>query len=450
MSSALLRRSRERRLAQPTAPMLVRPNAPFADLCVYAVQGNYPEQQVAPRNNQVASIITGALHKPMANGPSFGGGDGAYGSGAVGDGWQYGTANQSLFTGNQFALLVIVSDAASTTNHYYCGEYGYAGASSSSALLIGNLHQGASTSGAIQLSAYDAAWLYRISVSGGVLDGQPHCVMIARTGASTCWGAIDGKPLALTQGAETSNASNNANNRTVFAGIPPLSSSSFSARSPMGLGLGWNGLLPQDFGLEITAEPWAYLARRQRGRRIWVPVSAGTGADLTIPDSAHAHTSDNLALTTDSSLVIADATHGHTSEQVTLNTAAQLAVADAAHTHTSDATSLTTASSLTVANAAHAHTSEQISLTASGTPTLEVSDSAHAHTAEAVSLSAQLLLAVQDAAHAHTADNVVIELAGAELLRAPSRLVIASPQRQVSFTLGRVRRRIGHTLIPTE
>lgn len=186
------------------------------------------------------------------------------------------------------------------------------------------------------------------------------------------------------------------------------------------------------------------------GRRIWVPVSAGTGADLTIPDSAHAHTSDNLALTTDSSLVIADATHGHTSEQVTLNTAAQLAVADAAHTHTSDATSLTTASSLTVANAAHAHTSEQISLTASGTPTLEVSDSAHAHTAEAVSLSAQLLLAVQDAAHAHTADNVVIELAGAELLRAPSRLVIASPQRQVSFTLGRVRRRIGHTLIPTE
>ena len=43
-----------------------------------------------------------------------------------------------------------------------------------------------------------------------------------------------------------------------------------------------------------------------------------------------------------------------------------------------------------------------------------------------------------------------LDLAGADLLRAPSGLVIASPPRQVLFTLGRVRRRIGHTLIPTE
>lgn len=142
-------------------------------------------------------------------------------------------------------------------------------------------------------------------------------------------------------------------------------------------------------------------------RRIWVPVSAGGGAaDLTIAQADHAHTAENLALTTESTLAIADATHGHAADALALTTASALTIADATHGHAADNLGLTSASALTVADALHAHTADNITLDTSAA--LTVADAAHAHSADSIALSSQAVLALADALHAHAADSIAL------------------------------------------
>src|SRR3990172_6172291 len=128
-------------------------------------------------------------------------------------------------------------------------------------------------------------------------------------------------------------------------------------------------------------------------RRIWVPVSAGGGTTITVPDSAHAHTLDNAVLTSSTLLAVQDMAHGHAL----------------------DAPTLSTDIALTVADSAHAHTLDNVVLSTTGATSLTVADLAHAHTIDAPALTSEAYLAVADSAHAHALDNVVVTLGGTTL-----------------------------------
>ena len=250
---------------------------PFADKLTYAVNGAHPWRQIAPRNAQEATTVTGLLRGNSK------GGFGSYTSGTAGEGLQYGNARQGLFTGNTFAILAIINEAASgSVQNWIAGEYGYPGASKSSAVLITNSNQGAIASGYISLTGYDSSFQYRFSAAG-VVDGKTHVVMMARTGAGTGWCAVDGRMVAVTFGAETSNATTDSNMRTVFAGIPPIGSSVYGCRAPVLWVQGWNGVaIPEWFGVLVTGSPGLLV----ESRRIWVPVSAVGGAQSIIVNQA--------------------------------------------------------------------------------------------------------------------------------------------------------------------
>lgn len=270
---------------------------PFADRITYAVNGAHPWRQIAPRNGQEATSITGLLR---ANSK---GGLGSYTSGVAGEGIQYGNARQALFTGNTFAILAIINEAGSSgAQNWIAGEYGYPSASRSSAVLIANSNQGTTASGYISLSGYDTAFQYRFSAAG-IVDGKPHVVLMARTGASTGWCAVDGRIVSTTFGAESSAATTDSNMRTVFLGIPPVGSASFGCRAPVLWAQGWNGVaLPEWFGVLVTGSPGLLV----EPRRIWVPVSAGGGAQ-TVAISQATETDLAQALAAAQRLTVAQA-----------------------------------------------------------------------------------------------------------------------------------------------
>lgn len=159
---------------------------------------------------------------------------------------------------------------------------------------------------------------------------------------------------------------------------------------------------------ELEENPWAILAPDVVE---WMLSAGGSSTNLTVSDAAHAHTADNLTLTTSTTLAVADATHGHAADALTLSTGTALVVAEATHAHAADAPTLSVQSALTVADATHAHTADAPVLTAQSA--LAVADASHGHAADAVTLTTASALAVADAIHGHAADNVVLSVAGA-------------------------------------
>ena len=132
-------------------------------------------------------------------------------------------------------------------------------------------------------------------------------------------------------------------------------------------------------------------------QRLTIPgTSDASGVSLTVSDSTHAHTAENLTLTTT----------GSTS----------LAVSDAAHAHAADSPTLTTSTALAVSDALHAHAAESLVLGVTGATNLVVADASHAHNVDGLILTAQSLLAIQDALHAHAADNLTINTAPSLLI----------------------------------
>lgn len=141
-------------------------------------------------------------------------------------------------------------------------------------------------------------------------------------------------------------------------------------------------------------------------RRIWVPVSAGGAADLTLADASHAHAADSLSLTTASTLTIADATHAHTAEALSLTTASTLAVADALHDHAAEGLALTTESLLALQDALHDHAADAPELLSGSS--LLIAEALQAHTADGLALVVDAYLTVANAGHGHTADALVL------------------------------------------
>lgn len=198
------------------------------------------------------------------------------------------------------------------------------------------------------------------------------------------------------------------------------------------------------WGLQDPGDEWAERWSRDEWslfepRRIWVPVSAGGGTPtLTVADATHAHTLDNVVLTSSTALVVQDMAHGHALDAATLSTGTALTVADAQHAHALDNVTLSTtgATSLTVADSLHAHALDAVVLTSQtdlaaadmahghaldgvtltlGGVNLVIADIMHAHALENVALTLDTYLAVADLLHAHAIDNVLVSIPGGTL-----------------------------------
>ncbi len=138
---------------------------------------------------------------------------------------------------------------------------------------------------------------------------------------------------------------------------------------------------------------------------IWVPVSAGGGTPtLTVPDSTHAHTLDNVVLTSSTALVMQDMAHGHALDAPTLSTGTALTVADAQHAHALDAVALTSQTDLAAADMAHGHALDNVVLTLGGA-SLTAADLLHGHAMDGAALTLDTFLAAFDLLHGHALDG---------------------------------------------
>ena len=164
----------------------------------------------------------------------------------------------------------------------------------------------------------------------------------------------------------------------------------------------------------------------------------GSATDLTVADATHAHTLDNVVLTSSTALVVQDMAHGHALDAPTLSTGTALAVADLAHAHALENVTLSTtgATSLTVADSLHAHALDAVVLTSQtdlaaadmahghaldgvtltlGGISLVIAEIMHAHALDAVALTLDTYLAVADLLHGHAIDNVLVSIPGGTL-----------------------------------
>jgi len=200
-----------------------------------------------------------------------------------------------------------------------------------------------------------------------------------------------------------------ADTTALTAGSAPhiggVSGSTNAARSDIGIPLhiNWSRALSDTEMRDVMLAVWQ---RMLAPRRIWVPVSAGGAADLTLADASHAHAADSLSLTTASTLTIADATHAHTAEALSLTTASTLAVADALHDHAAEGLALTTESLLALQDALHDHAADAPELLSGSS--LLIAEALQAHTADGLALVVDAYLTVANAGHGHTADALVL------------------------------------------
>lgn len=134
-------------------------------------------------------------------------------------------------------------------------------------------------------------------------------------------------------------------------------------------------------------------------------VGGGSSVNLTLQDSVHAQTADNLSLSTSWLLTVADATHAHLADSPTLTTDSALTVAEAHHAQAADTLGLTADSLLAVNESAHAHAAENVVLDTSNSTPLAVQETAHAHSADNLDMTLDVLLAVADALHVHLSDE---------------------------------------------
>lgn len=157
----------------------------------------------------------------------------------------------------------------------------------------------------------------------------------------------------------------------------------------------------------LSLNPWQIFMPQRMP--LYFAETSGSVLNLSINDSSHGHSADNLALTTESFLAVADATHGHSADNLALSSGSFLTVADALHGHTSDNLTLSNEISLAVADALHGHTADSLDLSAQ--LTLVVADAAHGHAADSLAISSASILVVADATHGHTADVVATDVA---------------------------------------
>lgn len=129
---------------------------------------------------------------------------------------------------------------------------------------------------------------------------------------------------------------------------------------------------------------------------------ASSGVSLTVNESNHAHTSEEVTLLPD--LTVDESSHAHVSDEVTLTLHIPLTVEESNHAHVSDEVTLTENIPLTVQESNHAHVSDEVTLIEN--VGLVVGESNHTHVADEVTLTQVHSLAVDESNHNHISDEV--------------------------------------------
>lgn len=143
------------------------------------------------------------------------------------------------------------------------------------------------------------------------------------------------------------------------------------------------------------------------GRPVTLYASAGGATDLVIPDAAHLHVADNIALTQVYTIVVADADHLHTADGLAITQDHTLVVAEAYHLHDADNLDLQWGLTLQIAEAYH-DLIDDGPLALTQDHTLAVAESDHLQDADSIVLTAQHLLTVAECYHVHAPPNLTL------------------------------------------
>ena len=135
-------------------------------------------------------------------------------------------------------------------------------------------------------------------------------------------------------------------------------------------------------------------------------VAGGGGANLTITEALHGHTTDNISLTSSPTLLIVESAHAHGSDSLSLSSSTYLDIGSVLHSHVSDTTTLTIELILSVFKALHSHYSESISLNLAYF--LAIANSSHVSSSDIVSLASNHLLAISESFHSHISDTASV------------------------------------------
>lgn len=132
----------------------------------------------------------------------------------------------------------------------------------------------------------------------------------------------------------------------------------------------------------------------------------GTGS-LTVQDSNHSHTVDNVTLVQQHTIVVSDSLHGHTVDSVVLIEHKTLVVNDTTHGHTADNVVLIQQHTLVVNDSSHGHTVDNVVLIQQHA--IVVADALHGLSSETPTLNQYTLIEhVNDANHGLTSDSIVL------------------------------------------
>lgn len=135
---------------------------------------------------------------------------------------------------------------------------------------------------------------------------------------------------------------------------------------------------------------------------------------ITVQDSSHSHSVENITLIQQHVLALADAIHSLTSDNLDLIEHKTLIIDSTLHSLTSDNIVLTQAHTIVVENTTHGLTSDNIALIQQHL--LEIADASHSHTADNIDLNQYTLL--------NTPDSSVIGLTSPEILILQSHILL--------------------------
>ena len=135
---------------------------------------------------------------------------------------------------------------------------------------------------------------------------------------------------------------------------------------------------------------------------------------LTVQDSSHSLTSDNIALIQQHVIALADAIHSLTSDNLDLIEHKTLVIDSTIHSLTSDNIVLTQAHTIVVENTTHGLTSDNIALVQQHL--LAIANASHSHTVDNIDLNQFTLL--------NTPDSSIIGLTSPEIVILQSHILV--------------------------
>lgn len=177
-------------------------------------------------------------------------------------------------------------------------------------------------------------------------------------------------------------------------------------------------------GATATLRMTGTISAAETGAALWVV--QGVEFNLTVQDSAHAHSVENVALTQVHALTVANASHSQTAGNLVLTQVHVLDVQSADHAHTADSLTLEVIYDLVIDGSAHSHTAGSIEL--AQVHVLIIADAVHSHSAESLTFTQIHELVIASATHTHTAESPLVR---------PTEIVFLDPGGDAVQAVGR-------------